>query len=45
LDVRKEDGPEVNAEKTRYMFMSHRQVTVKYHYVKVANKLFENVAK
>jgi hypothetical protein len=32
LDVSKEDGQEVNAEKTKYNFMSHHQTTGQTHY-------------
>jgi hypothetical protein len=47
LDASKEVGLEVNAEKTKYMFMSYHQTTGQNHYIKVpaANKFFENVAK
>jgi hypothetical protein len=45
LDVSKEVGVEVNTEKTKYMFMSHCQTTGQNHYMKVANKSFENVTK
>jgi hypothetical protein len=45
LDASKEVGPEVNAEKTKYMFMSHHQTTGQNHYIWVANESFENVAK
>jgi hypothetical protein len=31
LDAGKEVGLEVNAEKTKYMFMSHHQTTGQYH--------------
>jgi hypothetical protein len=45
LDASKEVGLEVNAEKSKYMFMSHHQTTGQNHYITAANKSFENVAK
>lgn len=36
--VNKEVRPEVNAEKTKYMFMSCHQTTRKNYYVKAGNK-------
>jgi hypothetical protein len=44
VEAIKEVGLEVNAEKTKYMFMSHRQTTRQNLYIKVANKSVENVA-
>jgi hypothetical protein len=41
----KEVHLEVNANKTKYMFMSYYQKTGQNHYIKVANKSFENVVK
>jgi hypothetical protein len=38
-------GLEVNAEETKYMFMSLYQNKGQNHNVKTANKSFENVAK
>jgi hypothetical protein len=35
--VRKEIGPEINAEKTKHMFMSRHQITEQIHYIKLAN--------
>jgi uncharacterized protein YxeA len=35
----------INAKKTKYMFMSRYQTTGQNHYVKVACKSFRNVAK
>jgi hypothetical protein len=32
LDMSKEVGPEVNAEKTKYMFMSRHQIAGQNHY-------------
>jgi hypothetical protein len=45
LDASKETGLEVNAEKTKYMFMSHYQTARHSNYIRVANKSFEKVAK
>jgi hypothetical protein len=36
---------EVNAEKTKEMFMSRHQNEEQYRYINVANKSFKNVAK
>jgi hypothetical protein len=36
---------EVNTEKTKYMFMPNHHTTVQNHYIQVANKSFENMAK
>jgi hypothetical protein len=41
LDARKEVGPEVNAEKTKCMFMSHHQTAGQYN-IKVVNKSLKN---
>jgi hypothetical protein len=41
LDGSKEVGLEVNAEKTKYMFMLRYQTTWQNNYIKVANKFFE----
>jgi hypothetical protein len=41
----KEVGLELNAEKTRYKFMSHHQNARKNHYINIANRSSENVAK
>jgi hypothetical protein len=38
-------GLEVNTETTKYMFMSCHQLPGQNHYIKVANKSFENMAK
>jgi hypothetical protein len=43
-DVTKEIGLEVNTEKTKYMTLSHHQNSVQNHYIKTANRSFENVA-
>jgi hypothetical protein len=45
LDGSKEIGLEVNAEKTKYMFMSCHQTAGQSNYIKVANKSFEKVEK
>jgi hypothetical protein len=44
LDTSKEVGAEVNAEKTKYMFMSRHQTAGQIHYIMVANTFFGNVA-
>jgi hypothetical protein len=45
LQASKEDGLEINTEKTQYLSVSRHQNAGKYHTLLVANKLFENVAK
>jgi hypothetical protein len=45
LNASKEVGIEVNTEKTKCMFIFHHQTTGQNHYIKVANKSFENVEK
>jgi hypothetical protein len=45
LDGGEEVGLEANAEKTKYMFMSRHQTAGQNHYIKVANKSFENMTK
>jgi hypothetical protein len=45
LDNRKEVGLEVNAKKSMYMVMSHRDTIAQNHYMQVSNKSFENEAK
>jgi hypothetical protein len=45
LDASKEIGLEVNAEKTKYMFMSCHQTTGQSNYIRVANKSFEKGGK
>jgi hypothetical protein len=47
LDAIKKVGIKVNAEKTKYMFMSRHHSTGQNHYrlMKVVNKSFENVTK
>jgi hypothetical protein len=43
-DTSKEVGLEVNAEKTKYMLLSHHQNAGQNHNIKIANRSFENVA-
>jgi hypothetical protein len=43
IDSGKEVGIEVNAEKTKYMFMSYHQNAGQNHNVKMANNSFENI--
>jgi hypothetical protein len=38
-------GPEINAEKTKYMIMSHHQNSGQNQNIRTANEYFENVAK
>jgi hypothetical protein len=40
----KEDGLEVNAEKTKYMLLSRHQSARQNHDIKIGNRSFENVA-
>jgi hypothetical protein len=44
IDANEEVCLEVNAEKTKYMLLSHHQNAGQNHNVKVANRFFENVA-
>jgi sorting nexin-29 len=44
-DASREVGLEVNAEKTKYMLMSCHQNAGQNHYIKKANRCFENAAK
>jgi hypothetical protein len=44
IDASKEVGLEVNAEKTKYMLLSHHQNEVKNHDIKIVNRSFEKVA-
>jgi hypothetical protein len=39
-----EVGPEVNVEKTKYMFLSRHQHSRQNHDMKIANRSFENAA-
>jgi hypothetical protein len=41
----REDGLEVNAEKTKYMVMSRHQNAGRIHYLLIGNIYFEKVAK
>jgi hypothetical protein len=43
-EASKEVGLEVNAEKTRYVLLSHHQNAKQNRHIKIANRLFENVA-
>jgi hypothetical protein len=45
LDAIKENGLEVNSEKTKYMFLSRLQTAGQSNYIRVDNKYFEKVAK
>jgi hypothetical protein len=45
IDASKEVGLEVNAEKTKYMLLSHHQNAGQNHNIKIANRSFENVAR
>jgi hypothetical protein len=44
IDVNKEVGLEVNAEKTKHILMSCHQNAEQNHEVKTANRSYENVA-
>jgi hypothetical protein len=45
LSASKKVGGGVETEEIKYMFMSHNQTTGQNHYIKKANKSFQNVAK
>jgi hypothetical protein len=45
LEARREDGVEVNTEKTRYMVVSRHQNVGQSHNLQIANKSHENVEK
>jgi hypothetical protein len=45
IDASKEVGLEVNTRKTKYLLMSHHENAVKYHDMKTANSVFENMVK
>jgi hypothetical protein len=40
-DTSKEVGPEINAEKTKYLLLSHHQNAGQNHYIKIANILWK----
>jgi hypothetical protein len=44
IDASKEDGLEINAEKTKYMLLSRYQNAVQHRDIKIANRSFENVS-
>jgi hypothetical protein len=44
IDASAKVGPEVNAEKTKYMLLPHHQYAGQNHDIKIANRSFENVA-
>jgi hypothetical protein len=44
IEASKEVGLEVNTVKTKYMLLSHRQNICQNHYIKIADRCFENVA-
>jgi hypothetical protein len=43
IDASKEVGLEVNAEKTKYMLLSHHQTAGQNHDIKIAHRCFESV--
>jgi hypothetical protein len=45
LEASRNIGTEVNAEKTKYMIMSRHPNSGQNHNMRIANELFENVAK
>jgi hypothetical protein len=44
MDASKEDGLEVNTEKTKYILLSRHQNAGQNHDIKIANRCFKNVA-
>jgi hypothetical protein len=44
IDASKEVGLEVNAEKPKYMLLSHHQNAGQNHDIKIANRCFKNAA-
>jgi hypothetical protein len=44
IDTSKKAGLEANAEKTKFIFLSRHQNAGQNHYIKIANRSFENVA-
>jgi hypothetical protein len=45
LEASRDIGLEINAEKTKYMIMSRHQNSGQNQNIRIANELFENVAK
>jgi hypothetical protein len=45
LEASRDVGLEINAEKTNYMIMSHHPNSGQNQNIRIANELFENVAK
>jgi hypothetical protein len=45
LEVSKDAGLEINAEKSKYMIMSHHPTSGQNQNIRIANDSFENVAK
>jgi hypothetical protein len=45
LEASRDVGLEINAEKTKYMIMSHRQNSGQNQNIRIVNELFENVKK
>jgi hypothetical protein len=45
LETSRDVGLEINAEKTKYMFMSHHQNSGQNQNIRIANESFANVAK
>jgi hypothetical protein len=45
IEVSRDTGLEINAEKTKYMIMSHHPNSGQNQNIRIANEVFENVAK
>jgi mitochondrial fission protein ELM1 len=45
LEASRDVGPEINAEKTKYVIMSHHQSSEQNQNIRIANESFQNVAK
>jgi hypothetical protein len=45
LEASRDVGLEINVEKTKYIIMSHHLKSGQNHNIRIANELFENVAK